>query len=628
LPATPTGDNTIGRVKLTDGTDVADILDLSNSNPLTVAIVDGSGDQITSFGGGTQYTEDAAAAANPVGTAVNLIRQDTPAALVTTDGDNVAQRGTNYGAGFVQVLTSAGAFVDTFGGGQQYSDGDAEADPTGTVAMGTDGANIFAVHTDTSGDLQVDVLSSALPTGASTAANQTTGNTSLATIAGAVSGTEMQVDVLTIAAGDNNIGNVDVVSSALPTGASTLAEQQTQTTALQLIDDTVKTLGTDTYSEATTKGLAVGAVRRDADTSAVNTDNEVAPLLVNAIGALKVEVFSGETLPISATDLDIRNLVAATDIVDLGGNALTSLQLIDDVVFTDDTSTHSTGSTKGIGIMAAATPTDTAVGANDIGMLAMTVNRELLVQVNTALPAGTNAIGKLSANSGVDIGDVDVTTVGTITPGTAATNLGKAEDVGHTTGDVGVFSLSVANEAQTTLAADNDYIARAADVKGNSMIVGNIANDGTDAGNPVKVGGQARQTNPTAVADADRVNFIADDLGRQVVVTGQVRDLMTDQTTTISASTSETTILTQVASTFLDVTALWVANTSATATRIDIRDTTAGSVRFSIYVPAGDTRGAVMTRPIKQTTVNTNWTAQSSTSVTDLRIFIQAEKNI
>jgi hypothetical protein len=33
------------------------------------------------------------------------------------------------------------------------------------------------------------------------------------------------------------------------------------------------------------------------------------------------------------------------------------------------------------------------------------------VQVNAALPAGTNAIGKLSPNTGVDIGDVDVTSV-------------------------------------------------------------------------------------------------------------------------------------------------------------------------------------------------------------------------
>jgi hypothetical protein len=39
------------------------------------------------------------------------------------------------------------------------------------------------------------------------------------------------------------------------------------------------------------------------------------------------------------------------------------------------------------------------------------------VQVDAALPAGTNAIGKLAANSGVDIGDVDVTSI------SAGTNL-------------------------------------------------------------------------------------------------------------------------------------------------------------------------------------------------------------
>ena len=33
------------------------------------------------------------------------------------------------------------------------------------------------------------------------------------------------------------------------------------------------------------------------------------------------------------------------------------------------------------------------------------------VQVSSALPAGTNAVGKLAANSGVDIGDVDVTSI-------------------------------------------------------------------------------------------------------------------------------------------------------------------------------------------------------------------------
>jgi len=44
-------------VILTDGVDIADVLNLTNYNPLAVAIVDSNGDQIASFGGGTQYTE-------------------------------------------------------------------------------------------------------------------------------------------------------------------------------------------------------------------------------------------------------------------------------------------------------------------------------------------------------------------------------------------------------------------------------------------------------------------------------------------------------------------------------------------------------------------------------------------
>lgn len=146
------GDNLIGRFKLSDGTDVADILDLTNSNPLTVAIVDSNGDQITSFGGGTQYTEDAAAAANPVGTAPMLVRSDSPGALVTTDGDNVAQRGTNYGAAYTQIVSSAGAFIDTFGGGTQYTEGDTDATIVGTALMMEGAANTLVAAPGTAAD--------------------------------------------------------------------------------------------------------------------------------------------------------------------------------------------------------------------------------------------------------------------------------------------------------------------------------------------------------------------------------------------------------------------------------------------------------------------------------------------
>ncbi len=55
--ALPAGDAAIGRVKVTDGVAVASVRDLAANDALNVAIVDGAGAQITSFGGGTQYTE-------------------------------------------------------------------------------------------------------------------------------------------------------------------------------------------------------------------------------------------------------------------------------------------------------------------------------------------------------------------------------------------------------------------------------------------------------------------------------------------------------------------------------------------------------------------------------------------
>jgi hypothetical protein len=84
----------------------ATVLDLVNSNPLTVAVTDAAGSQITSFGGGTQYTEDIAAAADPIGTMQMAVRADTPAATVSTDGDNIAVRATNKGEQYVKHIDS------------------------------------------------------------------------------------------------------------------------------------------------------------------------------------------------------------------------------------------------------------------------------------------------------------------------------------------------------------------------------------------------------------------------------------------------------------------------------------------------------------------------------------------
>ena len=86
---------------------------------------------------------------------------------------------------------------------------------------------------------------------------------------------------------------------------------------------------------------------------------------------------------------------------------------------------------------------------NDGTDLKITLDSEAVV-----LGAGTAAFGKLSANSGVDIGDVDITSQ---IPGTGATNLGKA--IGSVAGatDTGVMALAVRNDELADLAsADGD----------------------------------------------------------------------------------------------------------------------------------------------------------------------------
>lgn len=163
---------------------------------------------------------------------------------------------------------------------------------------------------------------------------------------------------------------------------------------------------------------------------------------------------------------------------------------------------------------------------------------------------------------------------------------------------------------------------------GNNDVQGAGAHDAAVTGNPFLVGAEARTTNPTAVADGDLTRIQADDQGRVVIAGFAPRDLVDQNTITLS-STSETTLLAQVASTFLDLTFLSASNSSGTGVRLDIRDATTGTVRLSMYLAASG-GGFVMnfTQPFQQTAVNNNWTAQLSAAVTDVRVTAAAVRRL
>lgn len=186
-------------------------------------------------------------------------------------------------------------------------------------------------------------------------------------------------------------------------------------------------------------------------------------------------------------------------------------------------------------------------GISGTGVQRVTIASDSTGQVTLA--AGTATIGALTANQSVNVAQINgvaptmgngvsgtgvqrvtlasdstgnIATIGTsITPGTGATNLGKAEDAVHASGDTGVMALAVSNEANTARAADGDYLAIATDTEGNVRMVGNRDHDAVDAGEPVKMGMIAYSpdgTTPgTAVAELDRSNAKGDLDGRQFV---------------------------------------------------------------------------------------------------------------
>jgi len=61
-------------------------------------------------------------------------------------------------------------------------------------------------------------------------------------------------------------------------------------TNIAVSTNTTITIGSDTYTEAVSRGMVMAAVRNDAGTTLVDTDGEFAPLMVNATGMLNVNL--------------------------------------------------------------------------------------------------------------------------------------------------------------------------------------------------------------------------------------------------------------------------------------------------------------------------------------------------
>lgn len=311
---------------------------------------------------------------------------------------------------------------------------------------------------------------------------------------------------------DNTLANMSrsVITGRASTGGGTYYNVKVTPSG------SLVTAGQDIYPEDSAHasgndGSFVLAVRNDSNATMTSADGDYSPIAVNANGAVAINdggnsitVDGSVTSTISGTvSVDI-----VTDSVGLATEA-TLLQVDTDVqavqnqikIMQYGEDVASSDGDTGVFVLAIRNDANAVVTSNDGDYSQISVNSKGAVAIND----GGNSITvdgtvTLGANSGVDIGDVDVTSV---VPGTGATNLGKEEDSKHNSGDVGVFALGVRNDSNAVItSADGDYSQISVNDKGAVAI--------QDGGNSITVDGTVAFSNTTiAVTQATAANLNA-----------------------------------------------------------------------------------------------------------------------
>jgi hypothetical protein len=266
---------------ITDGTLTATVRDTGASDSLNVAIVDGSGNQITSFGGGTQYAGDAAATSTPTGTmSIGLANSAAPAD-VSANNDAVAQWMLRNGSA-VNNLAVGGTLITNLG----------QAAANGMYMRITDATNSAAVRA-TVNSLNVDITSVG-----GTAISQTvpvsvrmTDGTNYYTRTGQSGATGVYS---TINDGTTTAG-VIVATTALKTDLSSVAGTATVTGGIAGVQAVGGPVAHDGVI-STNNPLIMGARASAAAPTNVSADNDVTTLWALQNGSQVVNIAAGGTL--------------------------------------------------------------------------------------------------------------------------------------------------------------------------------------------------------------------------------------------------------------------------------------------------------------------------------------------
>jgi hypothetical protein len=418
--------------------------------------------------------------------------------------DNAVLDSIAAAAAAIETAVEGTLTVTGGGGGVEYTEGDIDASITGSAIMWEDADNTLATVSATN---PLPVSASIDTTGLALAANQQNDaltNTQLRATAVPVSGS------LTVDLGANNDVTVTSGTVTANLGATDNAvldqielNQDAQTALLTTIDaDTSNLSVVGGGAEATALRVTIannstGVLSVDDNGGALTVDGAVTVTTATAANLKVAATLDAETTKVIGTVRVASGGVASGSIASgavasgafaagsLASGAAVSGAFADGALVTlgakadakstatDTTAVSAMSVLKQISASVQAPPsqavTNAGTFATQVDGAALTAlqlidncisGSEAQVDIVASLPAGTNAIGKLAANSGVDIGDVDVASIATGTNaigrvGHDITNIGHGVKVVTTAGTDVALAASTACK-RVTIQAQTD----------------------------------------------------------------------------------------------------------------------------------------------------------------------------
>lgn len=436
---------------------------------------------------------------------------------------------------------------------------------------------------------------------------------------------------------------VSAASLPLPTGASTLAEQQSQTTSLGRIAG--KYLDFDTGA-GTDSVVSVGLLL-PASGGAVVGGTASNPFRVDVTGSTTQPVSGTVTAELGAVDNAVLDSIATNTTglaLEAGGNLAAiagSLNVIDDWDESDRAKVNLIAGQAGV------QGGSGAVSAN---------TQRVVLATDVALPTGSNVIGGVSQNGTwtVQPGNTANTTAWLVT-GTGGTfpvtgtfwqatqPVSLASVPSHPVTNAGTFVVQIDGNALTRLtdietntdsgavvgngaAATAQRVTLANDSTGvlatvttvTTLTGGGIAHDSADSGNPHKIGAKASTSlsGLTLVANADRTDLFAGVDGVQITRNHtNLEDIVVGNASNTDGTSTE--VIAAAGSGIKQyLTSVTLTNMSATGIYVEMKSGT--TVRWRFPVPANSGVTHRFDPPLPPNAANEAWNFDPSAAATTI----------